>query len=64
MQDEITTTGFMRSCVNTKFSNPLIDDGIRWCRLKEGYFECAYTDRWNECPDFKTVQQAMRELHK
>jgi hypothetical protein len=48
-------------CINTKFSHPIIDDGFRWCRLQEGYVECAYTDRWNECPYFKPVREAKHE---
>jgi hypothetical protein len=49
-------------CINTKSSNPFMDDGFRWCRLKDGYVECAYKDKWNECPDFKAVRDFLREL--
>jgi hypothetical protein len=53
---------FQDTCINTKSSNPFIDDGFVWCRLKDGYFECGYKDKWNECPDFKPMRTAMREM--
>jgi len=55
-------TSFNDMCINTKSSNPFMDDGFRWCRLKDGYVECAYKDKWNECPDFKAVRDFLREL--
>jgi hypothetical protein len=55
---------FRDLCINTKFSNPFEDDGYRWCRLEstDDYVECAYSGKWNECPKYKSVRQAMREL--
>lgn len=53
---------FKDTCVNSKSSNPFIDDGFSWCRLEEGYVECPFENRWNECPKFKPMRQALREL--
>ena len=30
--------------------------------IKARPIDCAYTGKWNECPIFKPVRQAMREL--
>jgi hypothetical protein len=50
------------TCINSKSSNPFVDDGFVWCRLEEGYIDCTFDGRWNECPHYKPVRQAMREL--
>jgi transaldolase len=52
---------FQDTCINSKCSNPFVDDGFVWCRLKDGYFECEFDERWNECPSYKSVRQAMKE---
>lgn len=53
---------FQDTCINSKVSNPFVDDGVVWCRLKEGYFECGFTDKWNECRDYKPLRAAMKEM--
>lgn len=57
---------FQDTCINSKSSNPFIDDGFVWCRLKselnDGYFDCEFDGRWNECPEYKPVRQVMKEL--
>lgn len=57
----MTEQTFWDTCVNTKSSNPFIDDGFRWCRLKDDYVECEYNGKWNECPNYLPVRSCLRE---
>jgi hypothetical protein len=58
---------FQDTCINSKGSNPFVDDGFVWCRLKceaeDGYFECEFDGRWNECPEYMSMRQAMKGLY-
>lgn len=64
------TINFKDTCIHTTSTQPFIDDGSRYCMLKETaspafssfYEKCVYTDRWIECPDFKPVRAAFREM--
>jgi hypothetical protein len=49
------------TCIHETGFNPFIDTGEYRCDLKEGWIECAYADKWNECPDFKPVRALFRE---
>jgi len=57
---------YMDSCINSKSSNPFVDDGFVWCRLKcdskDGYFDCEFDGRWNECPNYKSVRQELQDI--
>ncbi len=53
---------FWDLCIHTKSSNPFMDDGFRWCRLKEGYEECDFKGKWNECQHFLPVRLAIKEM--
>lgn len=53
---------FQDTCIYVRGFTLIYDDGFRLCGLKEGFVDCEFQGKWNECPEFKPVRQAFREI--
>lgn len=49
-------------CINLTGLNPVSETPDKFCKLKDGIFECDFMGQENECPDFKPFRAVMREI--
>jgi hypothetical protein len=57
-------TNLQDTCIYVQGFTPFYDDGHHLCRLKKEFANCEYEGKWNECPNFKPIRQAWRDIKK